>query len=101
MAADWITERHRRWPGTINPHLLVSQQSAMHTGQLPISTSMFDHVFRRSGLTMQQVRQDRILFEARETTDPLHLMRFLGISDGIAMRYITAAHPERTTKIPR
>lgn len=70
MAADWIAERHRRWPGTTNPHLLVSQQSAIHTGHPPISTSMFDPVFRRAGLTMQQVRQDRILFEAREATDP-------------------------------
>jgi hypothetical protein len=101
VAADFIAERHRRWPGTTNPHLLVSQQSAMHTGHPPISTSMFDHVFRGAGLTMQQVRQDRILFEARETTDPLHLMRVFGISDGATMRYITAAHPERTTKLPR
>jgi hypothetical protein len=28
-------------------------------------------------------------------------MRLFGISDGTAMRYITAAHPERTTKTPR
>ena len=62
---------------------------------------MFDHVFRRVGLVMQQVRQDRILFEARETIDPLHFMRVLGSSDTTAMRYITAAHPERTTKRPR
>jgi hypothetical protein len=34
----------------------------MHAGHPPISTSMFDHVFRRAGLTMQQVRQDCILF---------------------------------------
>ncbi|MDT0407776.1 MULTISPECIES: hypothetical protein [Streptomyces] len=73
----------------------------MHTGHPPISTGMFDHVFRRAGLTMQQVRQDRILFEARETPDALHLMSVFGISDGTAMRYITAAHPERTTKLPR
>ncbi|MEV6401280.1 hypothetical protein AB0M39_42005 [Streptomyces sp. NPDC051907] len=30
----------------------------------------------------------------------LHLMRVFGISDGTAMRYITAVHPERTTKLP-
>jgi hypothetical protein len=47
------------------------------------------------------VRQDRILFEARQDADPLHLMRLFGLSDGAAMRYITAAHPERTTKLPR
>ncbi|WP_203237580.1 hypothetical protein [Streptomyces sp. CdTB01] len=57
----------------------------MHAGHPPISTSMFDHVFRGVGLTMQQVREDRILF---------------GISDGTAMRYTTAAHLERTTEIP-
>jgi hypothetical protein len=47
--------------------------------------------------TIPSVRQG----ERRQTTDPLHLMRVFGISDGTAMRCITAAHHERTTKIPR
>ena len=47
---------------------------------------------------MSQLRQDRILHEARETADPLRLMRLFGISDGTAMRYVTAAHPERTAR---
>jgi hypothetical protein len=45
---------------------------------------------------MRQLRQDRILHEARETADPLRLMRLFGIGDGTAMRYIAAAHPEKT-----
>ncbi|WP_274535467.1 hypothetical protein [Streptomyces sp. CB01580] len=34
---------------------------------------------------MQQVRQDRVLFEARQHSDPLHLMRLFGLGDGGAM----------------
>jgi len=50
---------------------------------------------------MSQLRHDRILHEARETADPLRLMRLFGISDGTAMRYVTAAHPERTARTLR
>ncbi|MFJ5952615.1 hypothetical protein [Streptomyces noursei] len=101
LAADWLTERHRRWPAAINPHLFISQQSALDTTCRPVSATMFRKVFSRVGLTMEQVRQDRILFEARQHADPLHLMRLFGLSDGPAMRYVTAAHPERTMKLPR
>ncbi|MFE9890441.1 hypothetical protein [Streptomyces scopuliridis] len=100
-AADWLTERHRRWPAAINPHLVISQQSALDINHPPVSASMFQDTFTRAGLTMQQVRQDRILFEARQHADPLHLMRLFNLSDGAAMRYVTAAHTERTTKLPR
>ncbi|OEJ21334.1 hypothetical protein AR457_36480 [Streptomyces agglomeratus] len=44
---------------------------------------------------------DRILNEAAEGADPLRLMRLFGITKQTAMRYITAAHPERTAKLPR
>ncbi|MGW4108101.1 hypothetical protein [Streptomyces sp. NPDC004976] len=101
LAADWLSERHRRWPAAINPHLVISQQSALDTTHPVVSSSMFHRAFSRVGLTMQQVRQDRILYEARHSADPLHLMRLFGLSDGAAMRYITAAHPERTAKLPR
>jgi hypothetical protein len=50
---------------------------------------------------MPTLRQDRIRDEAFEADDPLHLMRLFGISSQTAMRYITAAHPERTARLPR
>ncbi|MFJ4777936.1 hypothetical protein [Streptomyces sp. NPDC088762] len=53
------------------------------------------------GTSLAAVRQDRILDEARTSTDPLHLMRLFGISALTAMRYLTAAHPERTSRLPR
>ncbi|MFE3073560.1 hypothetical protein [Streptomyces sp. NPDC059247] len=40
--------------------------------------------FQGTGVSMQTARQDRILHEAFETEDPLHLIRLFGIS---------AAHP--------
>ncbi|AKH86155.1 hypothetical protein AA958_32480 [Streptomyces sp. CNQ-509] len=61
----------------------------------------FTAVFRPTVLTMQTLRQDRIRDEALEVDDPLHLMRLFGISSQTAMRYLTAAHPERTAKLPR
>ncbi|EMF23369.1 hypothetical protein H114_29136 [Streptomyces gancidicus BKS 13-15] len=53
------------------------------------------------GVTLESLRQDRILNEALETADPLKLMRLFGITERTAMRYIKAAHPERTAKLPR
>ncbi|AYV25243.1 hypothetical protein EES41_00685 [Streptomyces sp. ADI95-16] len=32
---------------------------------------------------------------------PLHLMWLFGLSDGVAMRYVTAAHPEHTAGLSR
>ncbi|MFH8732871.1 MULTISPECIES: hypothetical protein [unclassified Streptomyces] len=53
------------------------------------------------GLTLSGLRQDRILNEAAESAFPLRLMRLFGITEKTAMRYVTAAHPERTAKLPR
>ncbi|MFD9302998.1 hypothetical protein ACFWCB_10025 [Streptomyces sp. NPDC060048] len=47
------------------------------------------------------MRQDRILKAAAESANPLRLMRLFGITEQTAMRYVTAAHPDRTSKLPR
>ncbi|MEU4925010.1 hypothetical protein AB0G54_00560 [Streptomyces yokosukanensis] len=52
------------------------------------------------GLTLEGLRQDRILDEAFATGDPLKLMRLFGITEATAMRYVTAAYPARTAKLP-
>ncbi|MEU0353061.1 hypothetical protein ABZ302_40630 [Streptomyces sp. NPDC006237] len=100
-ASAWLRERHRRWPATTNPHLLINRWTAVDTAHPSIGTSTFSTVFRPTGLTMPTLRQDRILDEAFEIEDPLHLMRLFGIAAHTAMRYINAAHPERTAKLPR
>ncbi|MGW6695834.1 site-specific integrase [Rhodococcus sp. NPDC054953] len=101
LAAQWLVERHRRWPVSANPHLLINQQTALNTGHPSISQSSITKAFNPHDLTMEHVRQDRILNEAQHSADPLHLIRLFGISDETAMRYITAAHPERTSALPR
>jgi hypothetical protein len=53
------------------------------------------------GLTLEGLRQDRILDEAFATGDPLKFMRLFGITDATAMRHVGAAYPERTAKLPR
>ncbi|MFD9289659.1 hypothetical protein ACFWBV_15485 [Streptomyces sp. NPDC060030] len=53
------------------------------------------------GFTLDGLRQDRILNEALETGDPLKLMRLFGITEKTAMHYVSVAHPEKTSKLPR
>lgn len=95
----WLRYRHQRWPRTVNSHLLVTQQTASATDSV-----CADYVYRRfdpAGLTLRAVRADRILDEARETEDPVHLVRVFGISITTAMKYIHTAHPHRGGPVPR
>ncbi|MDV9187784.1 hypothetical protein R6L23_06080 [Streptomyces sp. SR27] len=95
----WLRYRHQRWPRTVNSHLLVTQQTANSTD--PISADYVSRRFDPAGLTLRAVRADRILDEARETEDPVHLVRVFGISITTAMKYIHTAHPHRGGTIPR
>jgi hypothetical protein len=82
LAAARLRERHRRWPLTANPHLLVSQQIAAMSTCPPVSHLAVSLIFRPLGLNPSKLRQDRILDEcgARHTADPVHLMRVFGIT---------------------
>lgn len=101
LMADWLRERHRCWPLTRNPHLLVTRHTAVDTAGPPVAPTVLDAIFGELGLTPSQVRQDRILDEARHTDDPVHLMRVFGLSAHPAMKYIQAAHPARGPSMPR
>ena len=101
LAIGWLRERHRRWPLTTNPHLLVSQVTAADTTLPPIAHTVMDAIFQRLGLSPSRLRQDRILDEARHTADPVHLMRVFGLTAKPAMHYVQAAHPERRSTLPR
>jgi hypothetical protein len=52
-------------------------------------------------VTLVGLRRDRILNDAFATGDPLELMRFFGITAQTAVRYVAAACPERTARLPR
>ncbi|MER5928099.1 hypothetical protein [Streptomyces mirabilis] len=100
LAADWTIYRHQRWPASSNPHLLVSQKSAVDPDHPAVSIGTLSGALPR-GLALSGLRQDRIPNEAADSADPLRLMRLFGITEQTAMRYVTAAHPERTAKLPR
>ena len=51
------------------------------------------------GLLPRQVWADRILDEARQTADPVHLVRLFGIHPSISVKYVQAAHPDKA--LPR
>ncbi|WP_329028227.1 hypothetical protein [Streptomyces sp. NBC_00690] len=100
LAADWLTYRHQRWPTSANPHLLVTQKTAPDPDYPAVHRSTMQTVLPK-GQTLDGLRRDRILNEAFTTGDPLTLMRLFGITEATAMRYVTAAYPERTAKLPR
>ncbi|MEV6057635.1 hypothetical protein [Streptomyces sp. NPDC052107] len=92
--------RQRAWADSSNPHLLVSQKTAADLDHPAASIGTLSGALPR-GLTLSGLKQDRILNEAAESADPLRLMRLFGITEQAAMRYVTAARPERTAKLPR
>jgi site-specific recombinase XerD len=101
LAIRWTRERHRLWPLTANPYLLVSQVTAADQMLPPVAHTVMDAIFKRLGLSPGKLRRDRILDEASHTADPVHLMRVFDISAKTAMTYIQAAHPERRPTLPR
>jgi hypothetical protein len=101
LMTGWLRERKNCWPLTRNPHLLVTRHTAVDTAGPPIAPTVLDAIFGDLGLTPSQVRQDRILDEARHTADPVHLMRVFGLSTHPAMKYVQAAHPDRGPSMPR
>ncbi|MGW8884059.1 hypothetical protein [Streptomyces sp. NPDC055749] len=92
---DWLVERHHRWPHSTNPYLIVSPITAMHVDQPAVGISSCHTLRDRIGINATQLRQDRLLDEARETADPIRLMRLFGITSHTAIHYVRAAHPER------
>jgi integrase len=86
----WLAYRRGRWPNTANPHLILSQQSAMEAG--PVSRPWMTEAFRGLGATLERLRVDRQLDEAlARGPDPLHLVAIFGLDEKTAIRYAHAA----------
>ncbi|MDX2525733.1 hypothetical protein [Streptomyces europaeiscabiei] len=99
LVADWLRERRRRWPQATNPHLLITSHTYRHPASPQISYCAMRAAFDQIGLLPRQVWADRILDEARETADPVHLVRLFGIHPTIAVKYVNTAHPDKA--LPR
>jgi hypothetical protein len=96
---DWLQSRRCRWPGTANPHLLITQQTAHESG--PVSRAWMARTFARLGTTLEQLRVDRQLDEAlARGPDPLHLAVVFGIDAKTAVRYANNARQLLDTSSP-
>jgi hypothetical protein len=100
LLTDWLRERYERWPYSTNPHLFVTQVTAIDPEGPPVAKYGVQPIFTQLGLQPQKLRIDRILDEAHETADPVHLIRVFGIAPDTAMKYVKAAHPHRFIKDP-
>ncbi|WP_461124385.1 site-specific integrase [Saccharothrix stipae] len=94
----WLRMRVSRWPRTSNPHLLITDFTAIT--HAPISRYGLTAAFRLLGITARQLRVDRILDEAAHAADPVQLMRVFGLGVGASVRYVRAAHPEKFRRDP-
>jgi integrase len=101
LITAWLRHRRERWPKSANPHLLVSRRTAMDARQQSAGLAALSAMVKPLGVTPSALRADRILDEARQTADPIHLMRLFGICDSTALKYVFAAHPERQREVVR
>jgi hypothetical protein len=86
---EWLEYRHRRWPHTANPRLLISKESALRHG--PVSSAWILNL-RGLPATLERLQIDCQLTEAMATGfDPLHLAEIFGISEQAAIRYAVNA----------
>lgn len=86
MLRDWLNHRRSRWPNTVNPHLIITQQTAMEAG--PVSNAHLTDAFRGQTATLERLRIHRQLDEAITLgPDPLHLAAVFGIDPKTAIRY--------------
>ncbi|MCQ1579269.1 tyrosine-type recombinase/integrase [Streptomyces parvus] len=100
LIKKWLAERHRRWPSSTNPHLLVTARTSADDNHPKVHPRAISKPLSRIGLQPGRLRMDRILDEATHTEDPVHLIRLFGLSPITAMRYVRAAHPDRYRPLP-
>ncbi|MGH3856008.1 MAG: integrase [Pseudonocardiaceae bacterium] len=97
---NWLDSRRTRWPNTANPHLLITQQTALETG--PVGRHWVTEAVRRQAATLERLRVDRQLEEAlTHGPDPLHLSIVFGLDEKTAIRYAAAARQLLETQIER
>jgi hypothetical protein len=87
---DWLDHRRRRRPNTANPHLLITQKTAVELG--PAGKLWTTRATRNLTATLERLRVGRQLEEAlTHGADPLHLALVLGIDEKTAIRYADSA----------
>ncbi|WP_369394683.1 hypothetical protein AB5J72_49670 [Streptomyces sp. CG1] len=90
-----LAERHRHWPASTSPLLLITAHTAFAPSYPRVGAETINRPLRRLGHQVGRLHRDRILDAARHNCDPLHLVRLFGIHPCTAMTYPYVAHPGR------
>lgn len=86
----WLEHRRATWPLTANPHVLISERTALDNG--PVSHYYLKWHLLLRGVHLEHIRADRVLHEALTVgTDPLHLALVFNLSHTTASRYADIA----------
>ncbi|MFD3519051.1 hypothetical protein [Streptomyces sp. NPDC058653] len=94
-----LAERRERRPNSPNRRLIITTHTAHHPARPRLSYTGLRAPFERIGLKPREVWADRVLDEARQTADPVHLVRLFGLHPHTAVKYVHAAHPDKA--LPR
>ncbi|MEV7238449.1 hypothetical protein AB0N06_32275 [Streptomyces sp. NPDC051020] len=96
---EYLAYRHRRWPNSTNPHLLVTRNTA--TTATAVGTFWMDKLVKRLPVGVDQLRQDRILEEALANgADPLHLAHVFSLGAKASLRYSSAVAESEAEREP-
>lgn len=99
--AAWLEHRQRSWPGTLNPHLLISRKTAPRL--TPVGARF---PWAKLNISSQALREDRILQEIHASRgDVRRICDLFGLSIEGAMRYtLVLGHddpPQAQIPVPR
>lgn len=93
----YLAHRRDRWPGSINPHLLIHSKSATTLEQVRVPW-----LTDKLGMPASTLRQDRILAEVHAGGDLLLICDFFGVTITTAEHYAsTRNHPDLDGPEPR
>ncbi|MFB8037256.1 hypothetical protein ACFC5Z_30845 [Streptomyces sp. NPDC056004] len=96
---EYLAYRHRRWPNSANPHLLITRNTATTT--TAVGTFWMDRLVKELPVGVDQLRQDRILEEAiANGADPLHLAHVFSPGAKAGLRYTSAVTESEAEQAP-
>lgn len=82
----WLNFRHKRWPQTANPHVLVTSRSANRVA--PVGQTYVNGAFADLPVTASGLRVDRLVSEAMDSRgDALRIALLFGMSAQAAAGY--------------
>ncbi|UYM06314.1 site-specific integrase [Solicola gregarius] len=85
--AAWLDHRNRRWPHTANPHVFLNHRNSSRA--TPVGPRWLTLT---TGIPIQDMREDRILHEARATSgDVRRICDLFGLTVEAALRYLPPA----------